>query len=358
MNLPAYLQRDFAPQATPAAVVTAPGVRFTVLSARLLRLEYAPDEMFEDRPSQAFWYRQQPVPDFQTSRSESELTIKTRSLTLQYQLGKPFSAETLTITLHDAETAVARTWHYGDPQTDNLLGTYRTLDEVSGSTPLELGLMSRAGWAVVDDSRSLVFNEAGWLAPRRTHPEALDLYFFGYGHDYRACLQDFSRIAGQAPLLPRWALGNWWSRYWSYTQAELTQLMRDFRDHHVPLSVCIVDMDWHITNVHYEGVTWSWISSGWTGYTWNRELFPDPEGFIRWLHEQGLKTALNLHPADGVWPHEAAYAAMAQRMGVDPASKKPVKFDIADPAFTQAYLEELHHPLEAQGVDFWWMDWQ
>ncbi len=49
---------------------------------------------------------------------------------------------------------------------------------------------------------------------------------------------------------------------------------------------------------------------------------------------------------------------MAKWMGIDPETKQPIPFDIADPHFTQAYFELLHHPLEAQGVDFWWMDWQ
>ena len=35
-----------------------------------------------------------------------------------------------------------------------------------------------------------------------------------------------------------------------------------------------------------------------------------------------------------------------------------MNFDIADPDFLLAYLEEIHHPLEAEGVDFWWLDWQ
>ncbi|MCP4361641.1 MAG: hypothetical protein GY796_26825 [Chloroflexi bacterium] len=68
----------------------------------------------------------------------------------------------------------------------------------------------------------------------------MDVYFFGYGRAYQTCLQDYGRVTGSAPLLPRWALGNWWGRYWAYTQSELTQLMEDFRDHDVPLSVCIV----------------------------------------------------------------------------------------------------------------------
>ena len=119
----------------------------------------------------------------------------------------------------------------------------------------------------------------------------------------------------------------------------------------MPLSVCIIDMDWHITQTGN-------ASRGWTGYTWNRQQWPDPEGFLAWLHSQGLRTALNLHPADGVWPHEEQYDAMARWMGQDPASRQPVRFDAADPRFVEAYFEVLHRPMEAQGVDFWWLDWQ
>ncbi len=231
------------------------------------------------------------------------------------------------------------------------MGTTRTLDKVSGGTRLEQGLLSRSGWVVVDDSATLVFDETGWLQPRNAANRTQDLYFFGYGLDFQSCLQDYTRITGRAPLLPRWVLGNWWSRYWPYSADELLQLMTDFRSHEVPLSVCIVDMDWHLVNVG-PGI------NGWTGYTWNRDLFPDPPAFIAWLHTQGLRTALNLHPALGVRSYEAAYPEMAQRLGIDPASGQTVAFDIADPVFTQAYFEVLHHPQEADGVDFWWMDWQ
>ena len=45
-------------------------------------------------------------------------------------------------------------------------------------------------------------------------------------------------------------------------------------------------------------------------------------------------------------------------MGIDPDSGLPVAFDPTDPDFLEAYFEELHHPLEDDGVDFWWLDWQ
>ena len=68
---------------------------------------------------------------------------------------------------------------------------------------------------------------------------------------------------------------------------------------------------------------------GWTGYTWNKLLFPDPDAFLKKIcMSEGLKTTLNLHPASGIQPWEAAYPAMARAMGIDPATKKYVPFDI------------------------------
>jgi alpha-glucosidase (family GH31 glycosyl hydrolase)/putative sterol carrier protein len=339
---------QFEPLADPEAMVIGPNVRFTVLTSRLLRLEYSPTGEFEDRPSQAFWYRKQTVPEFSAEENNDRITITTSHVQLNYMISDAgFTPENLSITLKETGAI----WHFGDEDSLNLLGTARTLDNVDGALRLEDGLLSRSGYAVYDDTPRLVFNAEGWLEPRKASAGTLDLYFFGYGMDAAACLGGFARVAGPVPMVPRWSLGNWWSRYWAYSADELLGLMDEFQAHNVPLSVCIVDMDWHITDTGN-------ASSGWTGFTWNRELFPDPPGFIAELHQRGLKTALNLHPADGIHPHEEKYPDIAVEMGFDPASKQPVPFDIADPKFTRAYFELLHHPMEADGVDFWWTDWQ
>jgi alpha-glucosidase (family GH31 glycosyl hydrolase)/putative sterol carrier protein len=340
---------EFNPLADPRSVVQGANWRFTVLTPRLLRLEYSLEGAFEDRPSQVFWFRRQPVPDFEMRETDDRVQIETNYLLLSYTISDAgFTPQTLSIILKETGTV----WQYGEDDNLNLRGTVRTLDNVDGALALEQGLVSRAGWSVYEDSKNLVFDKTGWLAPREG--DGLDLYFFGYGRDYQGCLNDFTAVAGSTPLLPRWALGNWWSRYWAYTDQELLDIMDEFRAHEVPLSTCIIDMDWHITDTGN-------AASGWTGYTWNRELFPDPPAFIAALHRRGLKTALNLHPADGVWPHEAQYEAMAERLdykqnGAD--GKAPIAFDITDPDFTRAYFELLHHPYEAMGIDFWWIDWQ
>lgn len=366
---------SFKPKARAKAIVTAQNVRFTVLTDRIIRIEYNKDNIFEDRPSQVIWHRDQPVPTFKKKVTDQVVEIETDYIHLVYKIGSSgFTSKNLSIKLKQNKVA----WRYGDSaaKAGNLKGTARTLDGVAGKTKLEDGLVSTSGWSILDDSKTLVFDENGWLVSRaskeslkvsKTFRDSIDIYFFGYGQDIPALLRDYTRIAGDIPMIPRYILGNWWSRYWAYTQDELKLLMQEFQEREVPLAVCIVDMDWHITKTGNE-------SPGWTGYTWNRELFPDPQGFISWLHSQGLRTALNLHPADGVHPHEERYQDMARWMEYDPESKAHVPFDISDPRFMQGYFEILHHPYENpplpmgegnpkgrvrdSGVDFWWMDWQ
>jgi alpha-glucosidase (family GH31 glycosyl hydrolase) len=235
----------------------------------------------------------------------------------------------------------------------NLKGTSRTLDGTNGFSILEKGLMSTNGFTVLDDSKTLVFNEDYWLEPRMEKKKRnIDMYFFGHGSDYLGCLVDYYKVSGKTPMIPRYILGNWWSRYWEYDEKELKELINNFKLHDIPLSVCIIDMDWHLVKIDKK------YGRGWTGYTWNLDLFPDPEGMLRWLHEKNLKVALNLHPADGFKGHEECYERVADFMGVNKEIEEPVDFDIANPKFVAAYFDLVHHPLEEQGVDFWWLDWQ
>jgi alpha-glucosidase (family GH31 glycosyl hydrolase) len=337
-----------APNAHPAAVITGPHYRFTVLTSRLIRMEYSADNRFEDSASQLVLAREFELPEFRVIDHGSHLQIITAHLQLSYDKA-PFTPSGLSVQVTGNLSDRKSMWRYGEPTSD-LGGTARTLDDINGAAPLQSGLMSRNGFSVVDDSSSLVFDDAGGLEPRSG--TGIDLYFFGYGRSYRDCLADFYALTGPAPLLPRFALGNWWSRFHRYSDADYRELFERFDREKLPFSVAVVDMDWHTVDVDPK------YGSGWTGYSWNTDLFPDPDDFMAWLHERGLRLTLNVHPADGVQAHEDAYAAMAERLGVDAENEDPIVFDITDPAFLTAYFELLHHPLEERGVDFWWLDWQ
>lgn len=165
-------------------------------------------------------------------------------------------------------------------------------------------------------------------------------------------MQDFYKLAGPTPLLPRFTLGNWWSRYYRYTQDEYVQLMDRFKREGIPFTTSVIDMDWHrVDDIDPK------YGSGWTGYSWNKQLFPDHKAFLHDLHERGLKATLNVHPRDGVRAFEDDYEAVAKRVGIDPATEEAVEFDLTNPDFVSAYFD-MHHRMEAEGVDFWWLDWQ
>jgi alpha-glucosidase (family GH31 glycosyl hydrolase) len=370
----AVAPHSYDPVADARAVVRAGSARFTVLTPQLIRLEWAKDGKFEDHASFAFVNRALPVPQFTRQIGPgNRVVLKTSALTLVYDPGDTdgkFTADDLTVSFSLNGKEVV--WKPGMEDTGNLLGTARTLDTARGGVKLEPGLISRNGWTLVDDSARPLFDSADfsfrageqsawpWVMLRPAG-ERQDWYFFGYGHDYKGALRDFTRVAGNIPLPPRFAFGAWWSRYWSYSDQEFEQLLQQFQTHEIPLNVLVIDIDWHPTFNQVVGntkVDASGHQLGWTGYSWNKLLFPDPAGFLSSVHDQGLKTTLNIHPASGIQPWEDSYPAMANSMGIDPASKQYVPFDITDRKFADNYLKYVIHPLERQGIDFFWLDWQ
>ena len=344
-----YLKMETHPLANPENVIKGDKYRITVLTEHLLRLEYSEDGEFIDAASQTVVNRDFPAAEFTVKDTGDELELCTKYLQLNYNK-KAFSANGLSCKTTAVGIGSVPAWHYGDPAQD-LGGTARTLDQVNGACDLEPGIMSWFGSTVLDDSKSLLMTEDGWVTPRKKGMQ--DLYFFGYGWNFRLALKDFYHLCGKTPILPRFALGNWWSRYWRYSEASYMKLMEDFDKENVPFSVAVIDMDWHrVDDVDPK------YGSGWTGYSWNKKLFPDPERFLGKLHARGMKTTLNVHPADGIRAYEDCYPEVAEAMGVDAKKEEPVNFDIADPKFVDVYFEKVHHPMEKEGVDFWWIDWQ
>lgn len=357
--------QDFRLDATPAMradnVVSGEHWRIGLITDSLVRFEWSDSGVFENRPTQTVLNRDfgSPVERRVTER-DGRVIIDTAALTIVYDQ-QPFSKEGLSVVVKGVADTQFNTWHYGDAQRGNLKGTARTLDEADGAIELDNGVISRDGWAVIDDSAANIIIETDtvngkanpfgtWVSPRAT--AETDLYFFGYGHRYIEAVRDFYRLTGPTPLLPRFAMGNWWSRYYRYTQDGYLALMDRFKREGIPFTTSVIDMDWHrVDDVDPK------YGSGWTGYSWNRELFPDPPAFLADLHRRGLRTTLNVHPRDGVRAFEDAYPEVAKRVGIDPATEENVEFDLTNPDFVDAYFD-MHHRMEAEGVDFWWLDWQ
>ncbi|GEP19308.1 glycoside hydrolase family 31 protein [Pediococcus argentinicus] len=335
---------------TSKNIIQGDKYRFTVLTNKLLRLEYSESGQFEDRTTKVIQNRDFDNPDFDVIRDHAghQLEIVTDSFHLYYEGGK-FSNDTLFIDAkYNFETYYSR-WYFGEKIEKNLKGTARTLDKADGEIPLEDGLMTKGGFSVLDDSKSFI--QIGDEFIDRDHTED-DFYYFAYGRDYLATLKAFYRLTGSTPIVPRYALGNWWSRFYPYTQDEYLQLMKRFENEKLPIAVSVFDMNWHTTKIPSE------MGSGWTGYTWNRDLFPDPKGTLKKMHDAGRKVTLNVHPAAGIRPSEESYPEVAKSMGLDASKKEPAIFNLQNPKFVKAYFDIVHHGLENKGVDFWWLDWQ
>ncbi|MPM22863.1 hypothetical protein SDC9_69322 [bioreactor metagenome] len=334
--------------ANPKATFLFPFCRISILTTRTIRVEVSPQGQFCDTPSQQILFRNQPLPDLNVVQNGNALTISSPYFELRYT-NTQHSPSWWNFKITSKETGA--TYRYGAANRGNFPGTTRTLDRTNGQVKLSQSFLSRSGWTVIDDTKSLLFTSKGWLEPRPKQEGYKDLYLLVCGHNYKEALAHYQQVAGNVPLIPRYMLGNWWSRYWEYSDAEIRTLVGRFQKEEIPLSVFIIDMDWHITKTGNQ-------CSGWTGFSWNRELFPNPPDLLDWLHQNNLSVALNLHPAEGVHPHEDQYPTITEHMGIDPASQAPVKFDITDPRFAKEYFETLLHPMENEGVDFWWIDWQ
>lgn len=347
----------------PAASQAIHGkTRFTVLTSRMIRMEWAEDGEFEDDATLAAVNRNLPAVKFKSSVKGKALTVSTGDVTLTCSdCDRPFSSKTLSAKFKlDGKPS---TWSFGQKDPLNLKGTYRTLDCTQGAfkakmidgkwvrdvrIPIGEGLVSRSGWAVYDDSTNILLKkgiakESLWVA-KRPEGKRSDLYLFAYGLDFQAALKDASLVFGRQPLPPRYTLGYWYSRYWAYTDKEIEALADQFDRMDVPIDVMVIDMDWH--------------KGGWTGYSWCPAFFPNPKQFLKDLKERDLKITLNLHPACGVGSHEDQFEDVCKDMGLNPAKAKTVPFDCTDPKFMESYFKRLHNPMEDDGVDFWWMDWQ
>lgn len=334
--------------------------RITVITPFLIRIEESKTKDFCDLPTQTVLCRNFGKVNYFTDISLNSLIIKTDEC--QFCIG---SKGLMKVIFPDGFIVT-------DFKKGNLKGTRRTLDVTFGKVHLQNGILSKNGVAIMDDTKSLLLLDNQILKQRNA--EEKDYYVFAYGNKYLDALKDFYRLTGSTPLIPRYCLGNWWSRYWAYTQSEYLELMDKFEKEHIPLTVACIDMDWHWTDVAKRfgekandyskpksllaKITGSFLNPGWTGYSWNRDLFPNHVDFLNKLHEKGLKVNLNVHPAQGIRFFEDMYPEIASYMNIDIDSKETVEFDFTNRKFVEGYFKYINDPMEKEGVDFWWIDWQ
>lgn len=364
-----------APAAATARtfVVRAGPARFEVLTSTLIRMEYAQDQRFQNEPTMTVTRAPLPVPAFTVRRRHGLLVIRTSAVTFGYRLGSgPFTAANVQVTFKVGGRVVTAHPVAGSTA-GNLGGWTRALDDQDGSVPLHPGVLSTAGWYVLDDTDTALLTPGSpgfEVRPPHSGPYQ-DWYLFAYGHDYEQGLSDLRALTGPAPLLPKSAFGVWFSRYYPYSESDYHTLLAQFRSARVPLDTLSIDTDFKRED-NAAGAAAAAILAGapglpygWNGWEWDSTLFPDPQRFIDWAHSQGLSLAINIHPSiDTNDPRYAATVAESGPLTSDPGCLilqadplgECMTFDWTNPRQLAAYFA-LQQPFEQEGIDLFWLDW-
>lgn len=294
--------------------------RFEFLTPSLVRMEYSPTGVFVDAPTAVVQKRDWPKVPVQSSSKDGWLILRSSEVTLRYRLKSgPFTADNLQVSWN-RPSGGAHDWHPGQVDTQNMGGLTYSLDNISkpnlaGGQDLESpvndvipgievllpkakpGLVSRNGYAFIDDSSTPLWNaQQQWIQPRAQQGQ--DWYLFTYDRDYRKVFQQYAQLCGAIPMVPRYVLGAWITdfnfeyfpdsaaaalpEFKRYNQQHLQEEVSRLRHSHIPFDTLVLDFAWH--NYGWDG-----------GYDWS-PLFPHPQKLMDWLHAQGIKLSLNDHP--------------------------------------------------------------
>ena len=224
---------EMTPETKKENIIIFNDVRISVLLPNLLRIE---KQQFTDDATQIVINREFAVNKFSIKQTKNILSLTTEEVIFYIDLKK---GVVLKVKFLKSGNVVKY-----NPK-NNLLGTTRTLDMVNGDTHLDKGILSIDGLSMVDDSKSLLLKDEKVL-PRQ---KCQDYYYFACEDSFEKVLYMFYSLTGFTPLIPKYALGNWWSRYKAYTQDEYLTLIKTFKQKRIPFTVATIDMDWHYVDV-------------------------------------------------------------------------------------------------------------
>lgn len=325
------------------SMVRSSTYRITVLTDRLVRLEYSDNGVFNNYETTIVKNRRFPVPDYIKQEDDVLLKIETRYFTLTYVKKSPFNSRTLKVKSKNR----SEEWYYGQKEVKNFNSTAMSLDNMTKMPELEKGLFSLTGIATIDDTNSMCFDENRNVVNFDKSKEYVDIYLFVYDKDFALCLKDYYKLTGYPQMIPRYALGNWWSKEYEYKADEVLEKIDSFKMHGIPLSIFLLDNGWSRRDDKYPNIN--------NGFSFNEKLYTNPPEFIKKVHDNNLKLGLKINPQYGIYPFESNFSYVSQYL---PTNKNGyVDFSIKDLKNVDVLFKVLLHPLESIGVDFFWNDY-
>ena len=315
--------------------------RISILSDVLIRFEYSEHGTFNDYPTMFACNRSFSKPKVTFREDENIILLTNDIFTIQYTKEKPFIGsrfapeQYLKVSINGTD----KVWYFNHPEVRNFKGTFYSLDEVKNEPNMDKGLFSLDGFVSFDDSRTPILSENGNLiAPNYKN---IDTYLFIYNKDFGFALRDYFNLTGHAPLIPRYALGNWWFKNEAYNIRDIQNIVNNFKKNDIPFSVLLLG--------EYERTR---NKDSLLSFSLNKIGIPSTEVLSKYLHDNNIYLGCNIKTEGDLSENEEHFSDFSKMYG----STKTLPINVYDEKFMISFLRAIISPMFISGIDFLWVD--
>lgn len=331
-NLTSYFiknQKNLIPE--NKYIIKGKNYRFSVLTPRLIRIEYNKDGIFEDRATSMVVNRTFSGVNFNIASDELSLTITTEYFTLKYIKESPISSKSIRVSVNGTE----KEWTPGHQDFRNVGGIGYSLDGLDNKFKLSKGLYSLDGFTEIDDSKNYVIDNEMFIKREPT----TDIYLFVYRTDLGLCLQDYFSLTGYPPMIPRYTLGCWWYKNDRYNMYDIDEILKKFNDTHIPISVFILGDKWH-NNIE--------------NYNYDKTLF-DLNNIIKYYSNKSQKFGLTINPSATISSSDPLYNEAIKY--IPPINNNQISFIPLNNNTISVYLNLVVNNLINSGINLFNIDY-
>lgn len=119
----------------------------------------------------------------------------------------------------------------------------------------------------------------------------IDYFFFYDGRgELDGLVDSLTSVTGRSAMLPKWAYGYHMSRF-SYTEADLQEVLDNFIFTNTPLSGIFIDLDYMDQTDDPTDRDWSLHQ-----FKWNERWFPEPRRIVERLARRGIRSSIIVEP--------------------------------------------------------------
>jgi oligosaccharide 4-alpha-D-glucosyltransferase len=171
---------------------------------------------------------------------------------------------------------------------------------------------------------------------------------------YPKLLNNYVDVTGKQPLPPRWAFGNYASRFGYRSETEVRATVNKFIDLDFPLDALVLDLYWFGKD----------IKGHMGNLAWDKKAFPTPEKMISDIKAKGVNTVLITEPfvlsTSSKWQDAVDNQALAKDVH---GKAKQFDFYFGNTGLVDVFNEKgqqwfnnIYQKLYQQGVTGWWGD--